>query len=280
MITQKLVTSDGVEISARFYGEGSSRKGAVLVVPAMGTPQSYYQPFATWLASQGYTVATFDYRGIGASRPGRLAGFRANILDWARLDCAAVMDALAAHAPVAPLYWIGHSLGGQILPFVPNHARLSKAVMVASGSGYWRENSAPARRYVLWLWYVVAPIAVALCGYFPGKALRKVGDLPKGVMMQWRRWCLHPQYALGDGEATRAQFAAVTTRIVALSFQDDEYLSFRSMESLGSFYTNACVSIKRITPKDAGLERIGHFGFFRAQFEQALWSTYLIPELS
>jgi predicted alpha/beta hydrolase len=280
MITQMLLTADGVEISARFYGEGSSEKGAVLVVPAMGTPQSYYQPFATWLASQGYTVVTFDYRGIGASRTGRLAGLRANILDWARLDCAAVMDALAAHAPAAPLYWIGHSLGGQILPFVPNHARLSKAVMVASGSGYWRENAAPARRYVLWLWYVVAPVAVALCGYFPGKALRKVGDLPKGVMMQWRRWCLHPQYALGDGEATRAQFAAVTTRIVALSFQDDEYLSFRSMESLGSFYTNASVSIKRITPKDVGLQRIGHFGFFRAQFQSALWSTYLIPELS
>ena len=280
MITQKLLTSDGVEISARFYGENSSSKGAVLVVPAMGTPQFYYEPFATWLASQGYTVGTFDYRGIGASRSGRLAGFRADILDWARLDCAAALDALAVHAPTAPLFWIGHSLGGQILPFVPNHARLSKAVMIASGSGYWRENAAPARRYVLWLWYVVAPLAVALCGYFPGKALRKVGDLPKGVMMQWRRWCLHPQYALGDGEETRAQFAAVKTRIVALSFQDDEYLSFRSMESLQSFYANASVSIKRITPKDVGHKRIGHFGFFRAQFERALWSTYLIPELS
>ena len=280
MMTRKVITSDGVEISARFYGEESASKGAVLIVPAMGTPQAYYEPFATWLAAQGYTVATFDYRGIGASRPERLAGFRADILDWARLDCAAVMDALAAQLPDAPLYWIGHSLGGQILPFVPNHARLSKAVMVASGSGYWRENAMPVRRYVLWLWYVVVPIAVTLCGYFPGKALRKVGDLPKGVMLQWRRWCLHPQYALGDGEATRVQFAAVRTRIVALSFQDDEYLSFRSMESLQSFYTNAPVSIKRIVPRELGLQRVGHFGFFRARFEQALWSAYLIPELS
>lgn len=280
MIARKVITSDGVEISARFYGADAGSKGAVLVVPAMGTPQVYYESFATWLASRGFTVATFDYRGIGASRAGKLSGFRADILDWARLDCAAVMDALAAQAHDLPLYWIGHSLGGQILPFVPNHARLSKAVMVASGSGYWRENAVPMRRYVLWLWYVIAPIAVTLCGYFPGKALRKVGDLPKGVMMQWRRWCLHPQYALGDGEEMRAQFAAVKTRIVALSFQDDEYLSFRSMESLQSFYTNAPVSIKRIIPKEMGLPRVGHFGFFRAKFEQALWSTYLIPELS
>ena len=102
MIVQKVMTSDGVEISARFYGEESGSKGAVLVVPAMGTPQAYYEPFATWLASQGYTVATFDYRGIGASRAGKLSGFRADILDWARLDCAAVMDALAARVPDAP----------------------------------------------------------------------------------------------------------------------------------------------------------------------------------
>ena len=282
-MTRKIVTSDGVEISARLYEDGltsEATRGAVLIVAAMGTPQIYYEPFATWLASQGYTVATFDYRGIGASRSGSLAGFRADILDWARLDCAAVLDALLERVPSAPLYWIGHSLGGQILPLVPQHARLSKAVMIASGSGYWRENSLPARRYVLWLWYVVVPIAVTLCGYFPGKKLRKVGDLPKGVMMQWRRWCLHPEYALGDGEEMRAKFAAVKTRIVALSFQDDEYLSGRSMESLQSFYTNAPVSIKRITPQDIGLKRIGHFGFFRAQFADPLWRDYLIPELS
>src|SRR5262249_42409994 len=127
MITLPVITSDGVEVSARFYGEPSGSKGAVLIVPAMGTPQAFYEPFATWLAAQGYAVATFDYRGIGASRRGRLAGLRADILDWARLDCAAVMDELVAQSPHAPLFWIGHSLGGQILPFVPNHARLSKA---------------------------------------------------------------------------------------------------------------------------------------------------------
>jgi predicted alpha/beta hydrolase len=283
MIAQKIPTSDGVEISARFYGErvaAEPTRAAVLIVPAMGTSQLYYEPFATWLASQGYTVATFDYRGIGASRPKNLSDLQADILDWARLDCAAVMESLAARAPEVPLYWIGHSLGGQILPFVPNHGRLAKAVMIASGSGYWRENAEPLRRYVWWLWFVVAPVAVAVCGYFPGKALRKVGDLPKGVMLQWRRWCLHPEYALGDGEKARAQYAAVTTRIVAFSFQDDEYLSARSTESLQSFYANAPVSIKRISPQQVGLRRIGHFGFFRADFEHALWRTYLIPELS
>ena len=113
--------------------------------------------------------------------------------DWAQLDCAAMIDAL----PQPPLYWIGHSLGGQILALVPNKHSVAKAVTVATGSGYWLENVPSLRLKVWWLWYVLTPIALRVCGYFPGRALRKVGDLPKGVMAQWRRWCLDPEYAVG-----------------------------------------------------------------------------------
>jgi hypothetical protein len=41
---------------------------------------------------------------------------------------------------------------------------------------------------------VVAPLTLNIAGYFPGKHLRKVGDLPRGVMEQWRRWCLNREY--------------------------------------------------------------------------------------
>ena len=58
----------------------------MLIVPAMGCGQDYYRPFASWLATQGFTVATFDYRGTGLSRPQALRGFKADIFDWARLE--------------------------------------------------------------------------------------------------------------------------------------------------------------------------------------------------
>src|SRR6266478_4589536 len=278
MNAQRIQARDGLQIAAHFYGEDlppRKTRGAVLVAPAMGTPQSYYAPFAAWLAAQGYLVATFDYRGTGLSRPSSLRGFRTDIFDWAKLDCAAMIEALATGAPGQPLYWIGHSLGGQILPFVPNHQRLAKAVTVACGSGYWRENAEPLKRRAWWLWFVVAPITLPLCGYFPGRALRKVGDLPKDVMIQWRRWCLHPEYAMSEGEAVRAQYAAVTTPIVSLSFHDDEFMSARNTESIHAFYVNAQRTMKRIAPEEIGAERIGHFGFFRAAFERSLWQAYL-----
>jgi predicted alpha/beta hydrolase len=274
-------TADGQEIAAHFFRPQSAVKGAVLIVPAMGCSQNYYAPFASWLASQGFVTATFDYRGTGLSRPHTLRGFKADILDWARLDCAAMIDALTAQVPAYPLYWIGHSLGGQILPLVPNSDRVTKAVTVATGSGYWRENTPGIRPFAWWLWFVVTPLAVSLCGYFPGKALRKVGDLPKGVMQQWRRWCLNREYAVGaEGDAVRAQYAAVRTPIVSLSFSDDEMMSLRNTESIHGFYSGAQRKMKRIAPQDIGARRIGHFGFFRSAYEASLWRTHLLPELS
>jgi predicted alpha/beta hydrolase len=270
-------TPDGQRIAARFFAPAGKSKGAVLIAPAMGVSQDYYQPFASWLAAQGFSVATFDYRGTGLSRSGALRGFRADIFDWARLDCAAMIDALHER----PLYWIGHSLGGQILPLVPNQNRISKVLTIATGSGYWRDNSPQIRPMAWWLWFVLTPPMLALFGYFPGKALRKVGDLPEGVMRQWRRWCLDPEYAVGaEGPEVRAAYAAVRTPIVSISFADDEMMSARNTESIHGFYSGAPRTMKRIAPRDIGAERIGHFGFFRAAFEPTLWRRHLLPELA
>lgn len=270
-------TADGQEIAARFFRPQGAAKGAVLIVPAMGCSQDYYAPFASWLAAQGFLAATFDYRGTGLSRPHTLRGFKADILDWARLDCAAMIDAL----PERPLYWIGHSLGGQILGLVPNKQLVKKAVTVATGSGYWLENVPSLRLKVWWLWYVLVPLSLPLFGYFPGKALRKVGDLPRGVMAQWRRWCLNREYAVGvEGEAVRAQYAALRAPIVSLSFSDDEMMSLRNTESIHGFYSGAQRKMKRIAPQDIGARRIGHFGFFRSAYERSLWHEHLLPELA
>lgn len=275
-----IVAGDGQPLAARFHAPAGEPRACVLIVPAMGTPQSYYRAFAEWLAREGFLAATFDYRGTGLSRPARLRGFRADIFDWGRRDCAAMVDALALRAPGKPIYWIGHSLGGQILPFVADRSRIAKALTIATGSGYWRENAPPLKWRALWLWYVVAPVAVALCGYFPGRRLRKVGDLPREVMLQWRRWCLHPQYAVGvEGEAVRDAYAAVRTPLVSLSFHDDEFMSARNTESIHGFYVNAPRVMKRLSAAEAGARRIGHFGFFRPGFEHSLWRVHVLPEL-
>ena len=168
--------------------------------------------------------------------------------------------------------WVGHSLGGQIFGLVPNREQVTAMLTVASGSGYWLQNALRLRLIVWWLWFFVVPLALPLFGYFPGRPLKKVGDLPRGVMQQWRDWCLHREYLIGcEGEAVRLSFARVPTPIFSLSFVDDELMSARSIESLHSFYVDAPRQMQRIHPREVGAKRIGHFGFFRKRFADSLW---------
>jgi predicted alpha/beta hydrolase len=271
-----VAATDGFELAVATYGDSHTARAGVLIVPAMGVEQHYYEPFARHLAESGFFVTTFDYRGIGASRPPRfkrsLRGFDTDVFTWAERDCAAMVEFLAQRLGEKPLLWIGHSLGGQILALVPNRERVSAMVTVAAGSGYWRENATRLKLAVWWLWFFLVPVVLPLFGYFPGRALKKVGDLPRGVMRQWRSWCLHPEYVVGrEGDAMRRRFAAVPTPILSLSFTDDEFMSARNTESLHGFYSGAPREMLRIAPREIGEQRIGHFGFFRRKFAATLW---------
>jgi len=53
-------------------------------------------------------------------------------------------------------------------------------------------------------------------------------------------------------------------------------MSAKGIKSLHGLYANAPVEYRRIAPREVGVRHIGHFGFFRPQFEQTLWP--LVPE--
>lgn len=272
---------NGHRLSSYWYQPSGTPRGAVLIAPAMGVRQRFYAAFARWLAERGYLVVTFDYLGMGRSRQMPLRQLKVDILDWARHDCTALLAAVDDAADGLPLFWIGHSVGAQILPFVEGHERLTRIVTIAAGSGYWRENSPQIRRKAWLLWHGLAPVLTAVAGYFPGDRIGAVGDLPAGVIRQWRRWCLHPEYLVGvEGDPMRQAFAAVQTPLTSLSFTDDEMMSARNTESLHGFYTGAPKSMHRIAPNEVGADRIGHFGFFRESFAETLWTNHLLPELN
>ena len=269
--------ADGTPVAARRYAPppGAAAQAVVVIGAAMGVRQDYYRPFARWLAAQGHVVWSFDYRGVGDSRPAAharsLRGCDADLDRWATDFDAVIAQALRDDRGL-PLYLVGHSLGAQLPGMLDHRDRVAGMVSVAAGSGYWRDNAPPLRRTVLYFWYVLVPAATALFGYFPGRKLRKVGDLPRGVILQWRRWCLNPLYHVGaEGPRLRERFEQVRFPLVALSITDDELMTERGTRVLVDLHPNAPRRIERIAPADAGVARIGHFGLFRDQFKTSLW---------
>ncbi|MGH6645398.1 alpha/beta hydrolase family protein [Aquabacterium sp.] len=273
--TLRLQTSDGHILAARAYQPDGPVRRAVLISSAMGVPQAFYRAFATWLAQQGVAVLTFDCRGMGESAPKSLRGCVASITDWVRLDHPAALAELRRRWPGVPLTYLGHSLGGQIFGWLDGREHFDRMVTVASGSGYWRNNAPQVRYSVHFLWWVLAPVALTLAGYFPGERLGALGNIPKAVMWQWRRWCLSPDYIGSEGPALRARYAEVHTPITAVLAEDDELISPEGVRRLYRLYPNAPTRFESLQPQAHGLKRLGHFGLFKPQSSTALWPLAL-----
>ncbi len=275
---RSLPLDDGGTLALRAWEPAGEPVASVVIGGAMGVPQAYYAAFAGWLAQQGYRVWTFDYRGHGASRPPTprhtLRGYQADLLDWVR-DYEAVVRTAREERPASPLYLIGHSLGAQLPGLFEQPERVDGLLSIAAGSGYWRDNAPQRRRRVLFFWHVMVPLATGVCGYFPGKRLGMVGNLPAGVIRQWRRWCLHPRYSAAEGPEALARYARVRYPVLAWSFSDDEMMTLRGTHNLIKLYSNALRRVESLQPAEAGVRRIGHFGLFRESFRDTLWPRTL-----
>lgn len=255
-----------------------SPKGVVIMAPAMAVPQAFYQPLCQWLNEQGYRVISFDYFGIGASVDQPLKQIKTTVMDWAMLDAKAVIDYAYREANGLPLVWLAHSISGQIFGLIPNHTLIDHVITVATGTGYWRHTTPSLKFKSAFLWFFVTPWLIPLAGYFPGRKLGIIGDVPAGAMQQWRRWCLHPHYLVGV-EQRYEQYAQVTTPITAIRLSDDEMLTERNVTIMHDFYQQAPQRRILFTPHQLGVTQIGHFGAFKKS-HAAFWPQFFAEPLA
>lgn len=266
---------DGFQLAATLYlpDRRSKIERFVLISSAMGVKRRYYDAYARFLCEQGLAVLTFDFRGIGDSRPSNLRHFEASMIDWAEKDIAGTLEWIVAEHEPERLLVVGHSVGGQLIGVTPNNDKISGLLAVAVQSGYWGLWPVPRRYLLAALWYLVMPTVTIALGYFPA---RRVGlgaeDLPRGVALQWARWGRHPEYIVDDeGKPVRRYFEAFKAPILCYSIEDDLYAPQAAVEYLLDCYVNAPREARHLRPRDLGVRAIGHFGFFREKFKPLVW---------
>ncbi len=81
----------------------------VIINAATSLRCRYYSRFADYLFANGLDVITYDYRGIGESRPASMGGFRASWSDWGMLDFEAMLQQACRELPGQPIEVVGHS---------------------------------------------------------------------------------------------------------------------------------------------------------------------------
>jgi predicted alpha/beta hydrolase len=260
---------DGFKLGGMLYRPAQPNGRAVLVNSAVGVRQQFYSAFAAFLEERGFTVLTYDYRGIAASRHGQVRDLKARIRDWAQLDAAAALDELARAAPGARLLAVCHSFGGSGLGLVPGNDRYAGALFVGVQSAYWQHWRGTGRVGMWFLTHVLLPGISAVLGYVPAQVFGQGEDLPAGVAAEWAGWCRNPRYAAGAvGDEGYAKFKAP---IRSYWIADDPYAPRAAALAILKEYASAPSELVAVDPAQHGGGRIGHFGFFRERFRDTLW---------
>jgi predicted alpha/beta hydrolase len=261
--------ADGYPLAVSVYEPRRAPLGTVVIASATAVRRGYYAPFASWLASRGRRVVTFDYRGIGGSRPDDIAHFEASMLDWGERDLQAVLD--FASEGFANVDVVTHSVGGQMLGLVPDPSAIRRVVMVGSQSGDYRlwPTASDRMRYRA-LWYALVPSIAGTLGYLPG-ALGIGEDLPGSIAREWAQWCRTPGYMVGgpNGEKRREAYRRLAVPVLAFGFEDDDYAPPNAVDALLALYESASIRRRHVARSEA---RVGHFGFFRERCRSTFWS--------
>jgi predicted alpha/beta hydrolase len=268
--------ADGRKLAAHWFSAlshgAAARRGAVVISAGTGFPQTFYFKLAGYAAGRGYDVLVYDYRGMGWSAPADLAQETARMSDWGLLDMRAALDTLARRAVGVPLATLGHSIGGQFLGLLANHALARAHVQIATSVGYWRWEHAPFRYLAWWFWRVHGPLMLAMRGYVPTGGGWSGLPLPRGVFEEWRRWCLRTTHFGPELSTSLADnvFAAIDAPVLSIGFEDDSIATHRTVEALRRFFPKAAFDVRWYAPHDVG-GPIGHAGFFSARFADPMW---------
>ncbi|WP_445682062.1 alpha/beta hydrolase family protein [Radicibacter daui] len=279
--------ADGLSLGGHFWPaapgafEGASPAGAadkiVILNPATGVLARYYHRYARFLAGHGFDVLTYDYRGIGASHPLQLRGCGYRWRDWGELDFEAALTFARRQRPQSALLVVGHSIGGFLPGLAPSASHITRMLTVGAQYAWWGDY-APQRRLRLFAkWHLAMPALTALCGYFPGRRLGWLEDLPAGIAYEWsfRRARFERSHPPEERQAALARMAAVTAPVLAVRVTDDELGTGPALRRTLAYYTGAPRTLVRLSPALYGREAIGHFNLFHDSHTAGFWTESL-----
>ncbi|HEY8353182.1 MAG TPA: alpha/beta fold hydrolase [Sphingomonadales bacterium] len=220
----RFICADGVLLAGHLWRSGRGQ-AVVIVNPATGVLARYYHRYAAFLAERGFDVVTYDYRGIGASRPASLRGCGYRWRDWGTLDFAAVLDGAERMAAGRPIMVVGHSIGGFLPGLAQGFDRCAGMISVAAQFAYWRAYERSARLRLVLRWHLIMPLMTALMGYFPGRRLGWLEDLPAGVAYEWafRGPRVERSFPPEDRDEILRRLAAFRGPLLAITTTDDPY---------------------------------------------------------
>ena len=252
---------DGVTSRITVFADDFSPVSPVLIcMPAMGVPAKFYDPLAVPVVKEGWRLVTADLRGNGLSslRASRKVSFGYH--EMVTFDWPAVVEKVKTLFPGAPIYLLGHSLGGQLstLYLAANPEACTGLILVATPSVYYKGWDFPLNLGILAGTQLACAIA-GILGYFPGKKIGFGGTEARGVIRDWAHTGRTGRYEpAGSPVNFERLLGELELPVLSISFEVDLLAPERAVGNL-------CAKMKRCRIAHHHLpdEDLGHLQWVR-----------------
>lgn len=167
----------------------------------------------------------------------------------------------------------GSHFGGFGVGLAANGRRINRLLTVGAQHAYWRDYRPGQRLRLWWRWHALMPALACWNGYFPGKHLGWLEDLPQGVAMDWARG--RKDFTARRAGPLRQQIqahqASFTAPTLAVAATDDPFATDVAVARALSYYPNSPATIVLLKPQDFDRAEIGHFSLFHSSFRHTFW---------
>jgi predicted alpha/beta hydrolase len=269
-----ITTQDHAVITAHLFLPDQSNQRLLLINSATGVKQQVYFSFARYFAEKGFTVITYDYRGIGLSKPVKMKNFKASMRIWGAEDFKAVTAYIKGNFKDFKKYCVGHSVGALILGMNKDSCIFEEFVFVGTQNAFVGNLKFRTKIEAYLGFGIVQPLTTTLLGYFPAQWFGLGESLPKNCAYDWRTLILNRKSTNGLLNKTEDYSKNLTQKVFVIRAEDDVWLTEKGVRSLlNETYPNLKPTYRLIKTSESEGE-IGHVNFFRS-YNKNLWNIIL-----
>jgi len=270
-----ILTEDNYSLSAHLFEPEHSNEKLLLINSATGVKQQIYFSFAQFFSEQGFTVMTYDYRGIGQSKPEKMKGFEASMRTWGTRDYKAVTDYIKANFPNHQKFCLGHSVGALILGMNPDSEMFKEFAFVGTQNAFVGNLKFKTKIEAYLGFGIVQPLSTKILGYFPANWFGLGESLPSASAFDWRTLILNKKSTNKLLEKVDDFSRNLTQKVFVIQAEDDAWLTEKGVKSLlENTYPNLKPTYRIIKTSESEKGEIGHINFFRS-YNKKLWHIIL-----
>lgn len=270
-----LTTEDHASLTAHLFQPEKSNGKLLLINSATGVKQQVYFSFANYFAEQGFTVITYDYRGIGLSKPQNIRGFQSSMRIWGSKDYKTLTEYITQNFPEYRKYCLGHSVGALILGMNEDSRMFEEFVFVGTQNAFVGNLRTKTKIEAYLGFGIVQPLTTSLLGYFPAHWFGLGESLPKNCAYDWRTLILNKKSTNRLLEKIDDYSKNLTQNVFVVRAEDDAWLTEKGVLSLlNDTYPNLKPTYRLVRTSESDKKEIGHVNFFRS-YNHKLWNIIL-----